>query len=185
MENVREPNMSWFVLRDLKRSNAKFPAYKQLGEAGFRVFTPLTTKIVTEKGKRVRIQVPIIQDLLFVYSEKEKLDRVVAQTETLQYRFVKGAPYGTPMTVRTNDMESFIAAVSHVNTPKYYSPAEITPKMYGAKVRMVCDGPINGLEGRLLKIKGARKKRFLVELPGVLAASIELEGSEYIEIVEE
>ncbi|MDE7386480.1 MAG: UpxY family transcription antiterminator [Muribaculaceae bacterium] len=183
METVSESQQQWFVMRDLKRPNAKLPAYKQLGEMGFEVFTPLTSKIMTNGSKRVRIQVPVIQDLLFVHSDKDKLDKIVAKTATLQYRFVKGAPYCTPMTVPTNDMNRFMAAVEYTKTPKFYTPDEITPNMYGATVRMVCDGSINGLEGRLLKIRGSAKKRFLIELPGLLAASIEVESPDYVEIV--
>ena len=175
----------WFVMRDLKRPNAKLPAYKQLEDAGFRVFTPMTCKLSVIGGKKVRVQVPFVHDLLFVYSEKEILDKVVERTDTLQYRFVKGASYCTPMIVPVNDMERFIAAVSHVKTPKYYSPEEITPNMYGAKVRIVCEGPLNGFEGRLLKINGSRKKRFLVELPGIMAVSIEVDNFNYIELVED
>lgn len=177
------PKMQWFVMRDLKRPNAKLPAYKQLGEAGFKVFTPMTSKVVSNGGKKVRIQVPFIQDLLFVYSEKENLDKVVARIETLQYRYVKGAPFCTPMVVPVKEMDRFIAAVSQLKTPKYYAPDEITPTMYGAPIKLICDGPLNGLEGKLLKIKGARKKRFLVELPGILAASLEIEKSEYVELI--
>ena len=32
---------SWFVMRDLKRPNAKLPAYIQLEQEGIEVFTPL------------------------------------------------------------------------------------------------------------------------------------------------
>lgn len=171
-------------MRDLKRPNAKLPAYKQLEEAGFKVFTPMTTKIMAYHEKRTRVQVPFIHDLLFVFSDKENLDKVVAKTETLQYRYVKGAPYCTPMIVREDDMNRFIASVTHVKTPKYYSPEEITPNMYGATVKMVCDGILNGVEGKLLKIKGSGKKRLLIELPGVLAAAIEVKTSDYLEILQ-
>lgn len=183
MEAECESQMHWFVMRDLKRPNAKLPAYKQLGEAGFTVFTPLITKIVVQKRKKVRVQVPVVHDLLFVLSEKEPLDKIVAQTETLQYRFVKGAPYGTAMTVPMIEMDRFMSAVSFFKTPRYYSPEEITPDMYGATVRLVCDGPINGFEGKLLKIKGSGKKRFLIELPGLLAASVEVSRSDYLELL--
>ncbi|MDE6279640.1 MAG: UpxY family transcription antiterminator, partial [Paramuribaculum sp.] len=156
----------------------------RLRVAGFRVFTPMKSKIATAGGKRIRIEVPFIHDLIFVLSEKDKLDRVVAQIETLQYRYVKGAPYCTPMTVPTHDMDRFMAVVSNVKTPKYYSPEEITSNMCGVKVKMICEGPLNGIEGRLLKIKGSGKKRFLVELPGVLAASIEIGRFDFIEFLE-
>lgn len=176
--------MYWFVMRDLKRPNAKYPAYKQLSEDGFQVFTPMTTKIMVSGGKRIRIQVPFVNDLLFVFADKESLDKVVTRTETLQYRYVKGAPYCTPMIVPTQDMNRFIAAVSHIKTPQYYAPEEITSSMYGSKVRIICDGPLNGLEGQLLRMKGSGKKRFIIELPGILVASLEVSNSDIIELLE-
>lgn len=173
----------WFVMRDLKRANAKLPAYKQLQEAGFRVFTPMTTKVIEKGGKKTRIQVPFVQDLLFVYSGKEALDNVVSRTKTLQYRYLKGAAYCTPMTVPAPEMDKFISAVTSVKTPQYYHLDEITPGMYGAKVRMICQGPLNGYEGTLLKIKGSGKKRLLIKLPGVLAASVEIGNTDYIQLL--
>lgn len=183
-ESIQNQEPQWYVLRDLKRPNSKTPAYKVLPELGFEVFTPMTSKIITNGGKRTKVNVPFVYDLLFVYSSKEALDKIIKQTDTLQYRYVKGAPFGTPMTVRTTDMNRFIAAVTSVKTPTYYAPNEITPNMYGAKIRMVCNGPINGFEGTLLKIKGSGKKRLLVELPGLLAASIEIAGTDYIELLD-
>lgn len=183
METDLSTGEQWFVMRDLKRANAKLPAYKQLEEAGFRVFTPMTTKIIEKGGKRTRIQVPFVQDLLFVYSSKEALDKVVTRTQTLQYRFLKGAAYCTPMTVPVAEMDRFITTVTSVKTPQYYHLDEITPSMYGAKIRMVCEGPINGFEGTLLKIKGSGKKRLLVKLTGVLAAAVEIGNADYIELV--
>ncbi len=183
MEVQTDPRSQWFVMRDLKRPNAKYRAYQQLTDAGFQVFTPMTTKVIESSGKRQRVQVPFVPDLLFVKSAKESLDPLVAKTETLQYRFVKGAAYRTPMTVPDYDMDRFITAVRGVKAPQFYTPEEITPNMYGAKVRIVCEGLINGLEGTLLKIKGSGKKRFLVELPGILAASIEIASSDYIELL--
>lgn len=184
MEETCVPEKQWFVMRDLKRSNAKLPAYKQLAEAGFRVFTPLTTKVVEYAGKRKRVEVPFVQDMLFVFSEKETLDTVVARTETLQYRYVKGAAYCSPMVVQARDMERFIAAISMTKTPQYYSPDEISPDMCGAKVRVICEGPLNGFEGVLLKVKGSGKKKLVVKLPGLLAAAVEVGRTDYVELIE-
>lgn len=170
-------------MRDLKRTNAKLPAYKSLSDAGFRVFTPMTSKVTEYRGKRKCVQVPFVQDLLFVYSERETLDPVVNRIDTLQYRYVKGAAYCTPMTVPTHDMERFMAAVTSVSTPQYYRLEEITPAMYGSKVRMICDGPLAGIEGTLLRVKGSGKKRLLVKLPGLLAAAVEIRTADYIELL--
>ena len=178
-----ESECKWFVLRDLKRANAKEPAYLKLSQLGFDVFTPLTTNVTETAGRRVRREVPVIQDLLFVRTDRETLDPVIARTDTLQYRYLKGQTYGTPMTVPAWDMDRFIAAVSHLKAPRYYRPEEITPAMCGARIRMVCQGTLDGMEGRLLRIKGSGEKRLLVELPGLLAASVEITSADYIELI--
>ena len=35
----------WYVMRDLKRANAKHPAYKILGEMNMKIFTPMVETI--------------------------------------------------------------------------------------------------------------------------------------------
>ena len=48
-----------------KRANAKLPAYKQLLNEHFEVFTPMKEQLSVHGGKRTREEVPFIQDLLF------------------------------------------------------------------------------------------------------------------------
>ena len=84
------------------------------------------------------------------------------------------------MTVPDNDMRRFIRAVAGSNNPKYYRPDEITPAMYGHKIRIV-GGNLDGYEGRLLNVRGSRVKRILIELPNWLAATVEI-SPEYIQL---
>lgn len=54
-------------MRDLKRRNAKLPAYKQLLNEGIEIFVPMKWRVIKRKGIMVREEVPVIQDwLLFV-----------------------------------------------------------------------------------------------------------------------
>ena len=78
----------WFVLRDLKRPNAKLPAYKFLRNERFEVFVPMKTRVITRQGKKEIEEIPVIQDLLFVHADRESLDPLISKTETLQYRFI-------------------------------------------------------------------------------------------------
>ncbi|MCC8071204.1 MAG: UpxY family transcription antiterminator [Bacteroidales bacterium] len=177
-----DEEMQWFVLRDLKRPNALRPAYKMLAEEGLEVFTPKRWIIRTVRNKRERLLVPVIPDLLFAHSSRSELDPIIHQTSTLQYRFFKGGGYGEPMRVATREMERFIMAVSTSDSPRYYTPEEITSAMIGRKIRII-DGPMNGYEGRLLNIRGSRKKRLMVELPNILTVAVEV-NPEYIEFVD-
>lgn len=170
----------WFVMRDLKRSNAKCPAYQMLTDMGIRVFTPMIWKLYTRQGKRVRKQVPFMQDLLFVFEQRKVLDAIVERISTLQYRFVRGA-YHEPMTVLRADMDAFIRAVESSENPQYYSPGELTPAMVGKKVRII-GGALDGYEGFLRKVRGSKMIHLLVELPSHLTASIEVEP-EFVEFI--
>ena len=171
----------WYILRDLKRHNAKLPGYKFLEEQGVTVFTPMHWRLITRGGKKTTKYVPFIPDLLFVYESREILDTLVSKTPTLQYRFQKGKPFGEPMTVSDAEMNRFIHAVGNVGNPRYYQPSELSPDMCNQKVRIV-GGHLDGYEGKLLTIRGSRVKRLLVELPNWLVAAVEV-NPEYIQLL--
>lgn len=180
MTSENDKSKQWFVMRDLKRTNAKQPAYRLLAEQQVEVFTPMKWTLVTSKGKKVRKEVPFLQDLVFVHDTREKIDPIVAKCPTLQYRFLRKT-YRKPMTVPTSEMERFIHAVSSSESPRYYLPEEITPEMYSRKIRIV-GGPLDGYEGCLLTMRGSKVKRLLVELPNLLTAGVEV-SPEYIQLV--
>ena len=168
-------------MRDLKRANAKLPAYKLLQEKNIQVFTPMRWYLSEEKGKKVRKQVPCVRDLLFVYDNQEHLDPIVELIPTLQYRWLRNS-YREPMTVSDTEMERFIRAVGSTVSPKYFLPEEITPEMLNRKIRIV-GGPLDGYEGTLLTTRGSKVKRLLVELPDLLAVGVEV-NPEYIQVIE-
>lgn len=164
----------WFVLRDLKRRNAKSPAYKSLPELGFETFTPMHWVLKNNPaGGKAKVFEPFIHGLLFAKSQKAELDEVIDNTETLQYRFVKGRQK-TPMVVPMDDMERFIKAVTaEPLSCIYYSPEEIRPEMVGKKVQIV-GGALDGAMGNLITKRGSKKKRLMLQLDGLLAASVEI-----------
>lgn len=174
-------NRQWFVLRDLKRPNAKLPAFKMLEESGFNVFTPKQWRMTIHAGKPKRELRPVLPDLLFANTTREELDPVINTVPTLQYRYQKGTGYCCPMTVPDADMERFIRAVDGNDTAIYYSLEEITPDMCGRKVRII-GGPLDGTEAPLVKMRGSRIRRILVELPMLMAAAVEVEP-EYIQLL--
>lgn len=170
----------WFVMRDLRRWNANRPAYKLFKDLGMEVFTPMVWKIFVRHGKRCREEVPFIHDLLFVNGTRLSVDPIVEKYNTVQYRYLRGG-YKVPMTVREDDMQRFIHAVKSSENPCFYTPEEISSDMIGRNVRIV-GGPLDGYEGILQRVKGAHVKRLFVELPGFLAAAVEVQP-EYIHLL--
>lgn len=170
--NHSEPR--WFVMRDLKRRNANNLAIHDLTKAGLEVFTPMTQMVMNIGGKRQRRDVPVIQDLLFVHETKTALDPFVAKYPNLQYRYQLGKTINEPMTVPDAEMHRFMHAVGTTDEPLYYRPGELTEAMHGKNVRII-GGLLNGYEGRLLSVKGMRKRRLIVEIPGLVTAAVEVE----------
>ena len=119
-------------MRDLKRANAKVPAYKLLEGMKMEVFVPMKWHLVTRKGIRIREEVPFIQDLLFVHETQNNLDAVVEKTPTLQYRWLRGT-WREPMTVADRDMEHFIRAVNATESPRYYLPEGLSQPCTGVR----------------------------------------------------
>lgn len=182
LSSPEETPKHWYVMRDLKRPNAKLPAYKFLESLGVSFFTPMHWRLIVRDGKRISEYVPFIADLLFVYETREKLDAIVAKTPTLQYRYQKGKPYCDPMMVPDDEMNRFMHAVGSVGNPQYYQISEITPAMWNRNIRIV-GGHLDGYEGKLLKVRGSRSKQhILVELPMWLVAAIEV-SPEYIQFI--
>ena len=179
---MKDPRQ-WFAMRDLKRGNASNPAYLALGQMGFEVFTPMRETLALRFGIRRKVLRPYLQDLLFVHAEREFLDPVVERTPTLQYRYAKGLGYRQPVVVPERQMLPFIAAAGAVPGPKYYLPEELTPEMVGRAVRII-GGPLDGYEGRLLRLRGARAKRVIVELPNLIALAVEVRP-EFIQLISE
>lgn len=167
-------------MRDLTRANTSQPAYKRLEEKRFNVFTPMKWQLKTQKGKKIREEVPFLHDLLFVCDTRTNLDPFVEKIPTLQYRWLCNT-YREPMTVPEADMERFIQAVKSSESPRYYLPEEIKPEMYKRKIRIV-GGPLDNYEGHLLTTRGSKVKRLLVELPNFLSVSVEV-NPEYIQLL--
>ena len=175
-----EKTVRWFVMRDLKRANAKQQAYQILKEKNIEVFTPMKTRLCVVKGEQIRKEVPCIPDLLFVHTTRETLDPVVENIPTLQYRWLRNK-YREPMTVPDAEMERFIRAVHASALPKYYLPEEITTEMYNRPIRIV-GGLLDGYEGMLLTPRGSKVKRLLVEIPHLLAVGVEV-NPDYIQLI--
>ena len=175
-----QDSLQWFAMRDLKRRHAKLPAYKLFENLKVQYFTPMVHRLVVVKGKRIDQEVPFMQDLLFVKDTREHLDLIVESTPKLQYRYKIGVQH-TPIIVPTAEMERFIYAVESSENPKFYSLNEVTPEMKNREIRII-GGKLDGYTGTLVTTRGSKVKRLLVELPSLLAASVEVEA-EYIQLI--
>ena len=174
----------WYVLRDMKRPNAKDSGFKALlkrVELKGRLFIPFKQKIYCEFGKHVRYEIPFYQDLIFVGEELKKIADILEEIPALQFRYVKGKR-AEAMKIRNDSMQYFIKAVAEMEKVRYYSIDEVSPQLYGKNIRII-GGRLDGYEGRLMSKRGSKVKRLILDLKECnLAAAIQVEP-EYIQLV--
>lgn len=173
-----EDTPQWYVLRFLYRDRPQ--VREQLRQNNIRTFTPSKTKIVMRHGRNIRMQVPMMWDLLFVHASRTVLDPYVNKYPFFQYKFKSGGKYCEPLVVPEQQMNDFITAVEQSDNPLYFAPDELDISK-GTRVRLI-GGAMDGRECILLKVKGARSRRLIVEIPDTLYAAIEVQP-DLVEII--
>ena len=162
----------WYVLRDLKRHNAKKPGHVYLSENDVEVFLPTRWERVIVKGKSKREKVPAVAGLLFAHSRKSTLNELLRVMPTLQFRYLRGG-YQKLMTVRDTEMKNFIRAVEGCDDVAYHTTEEVSALSVGKDVRII-GGPLDGVEGKIVNVRGSHKKRIMVSIPNFIAAVVEV-----------
>lgn len=150
---------------------------------GLEAFVPLTYEVKTHRGQKHRVLVPALSRLLFIKGTLDEVKDYIAHAHYVVYiqksTFSNKEEY---LTVPTRAMENFIATTEnneeHVT---YFRPEEISLQE-GDKIR-IKGGLYDGREGVIMHIKGKRNKHLVVQIPGFLAAAVEL-TPEMLELVE-
>lgn len=186
MQEKTEKELFWFVLKTIFSREMKVK--ELLDERNIENFIPMQYKIRIVKGKKEKVLVPAVNDLIFVHADKKTVEDFKQEILT---KFTYNAYFLTCKvglkrkieTVPEKQMREFIKVASHLDDDiTFYKPEEIELKK-GTKVRVI-GGVYDGIEGVLLKIKGKKSKRIVIEIPGVAIAASYVEP-ELIEIIKE
>ena len=165
-------------MRALYRTELKTQA--RLNEAGIETFIPIKETITTIRGRKKKVKIPAISNLIFVHSTQRRLAAFTAEDGKFQYTFKRGGMSNEPLIVPDKQMNDFIRAYSHSERPLYFSPGELKLEK-GTRVRII-GGPLDSCEGVLMKVSGARSKRLVVSIPGTMNVAVEI-SPELIEII--
>ena len=89
---------------------------------------------------------------------------------------------GEKIIIPDNEMRRFIAvAGTYSDQLLYFQPEEVNLSK-GTKVR-ITGGDFEGQEGIFLKVKGARDRRVVIEIQGVIAVAMATIHPELIEVI--
>lgn len=155
--------------------NSELRTKAMLDDAGIVNFLPLRWDTVEAGGRRIKIQVSLVRNLIFVKSSPQELEPIVRSNPRFQHIYCRGGAKHQPLIVPDGQMEDFIKAVESSEEAEVLSPDEL-PLRRGQWVR-ISGGSLDGVVGRFMRVKGARSKRLVVEIPRLLAAVVEVDPS--------
>lgn len=178
MQNKEEYPV-WFAMRATYRRELKVKA--QLEEMGMTTFVPMRYSVSGRGRQKKRELVPVIHNLIFVHAVPSLLQRVKESIPYLQY--IVDTRSRQKIVVPDVQMQRFIEiAGTHDDHLIYLQPEELNLAK-GTKVR-ITGGQFEGYEGVFVKVKGARDRRVVVQIQGVIALAMATVSPEFIEPLE-
>ncbi len=160
----------WFAMRATYGRN--MDVKKKLDEAGFESFVPMRYVVALDRrGRKTKKFVPVVRDLIFVHTDQASMYNLKEQCETLRNIYIPSEDgRKRPVVVPDDQMESFMKVTQTLSDGLlFFTPDELNLTK-GVKVR-IHGGQFNGLEGRFIKVRGARDKRVVVEISGVIVVA--------------
>lgn len=134
------------------------------------------------KNKGRKISVPVIHNLIFVCATPAEMHSLKASMEIPYLQYMMDARAGKKIIVPDSQMRSFIAATADYDeTLLYFQPDELNLAK-GTRVRVTA-GPLEGHEGVFLKVKGARDRRLIIQIDGVIAVAKALVHPELVQVI--
>ena len=177
METEKESEI-WYAMRATYRREPD--AMRLLEKENLGCFVPMQYKISIRKGKKVRALVPVVHNLVFVHACPSDVQRVKSQITYLQY--ITDTRSGQKIVIPDNEMQRFIAVAGTYNDHLLYFQPEELNLSKGTKVR-ITGGDFVGQEGVFLKVKGARDRRVVIEIQGVIAVAMATIHPDLIEVI--
>ena len=183
---VQKANHEWFVLRVTYNRTQK--AHGIISTSDVQSYMPMHYVIKKEIGKKKRILLPLLPNLLFVYATREAVNSIIKKkdedTPILKYYLDKTKPKEIngkhpPLTISFSAMINFIKATStesdHVrivsNEQCHYKSGDIVK---------VIDGEFKGVTGRVARITG--QQRVVVEIVGLCMVATAYIPSAFLEV---
>ena len=180
INRLEEP--AWFAMSATFGRELKAKAFLESKQV--KCFVPMRYEIVKDKTQgKIRKLVPAINNLIFVYTTKERIQALKSVAEYLQYLTKPVGGKNIPIIVPEYQMQQFMTVCDTYNENLIYlSPDEINLKE-GTPVRII-GSVFDGIEGTFVKVNKSRKKRVVVMIQGLTAVMIAEFEDGYLQVLE-
>ena len=160
--------MAWYAYKVFW--NRSMVVADELRRQGVATYVPLTEQMVERGGRRVKVQKPLISSLLFVDTSADEARQIQTLMDGRVMLYTRRDAEGRrlPAEIPDREMRIFQLVVSGGDEGLEYIPEAEAQLKTGEAVRVIA-GPLQGAEGRIVRIRGDR--RLLVEIQGVCAVA--------------
>ena len=167
----------WFAMRVTYSREVKMK--ELLEEKGVECFVPMQYQTKIIRGRKAKILKPVIHNLLFARATKTEMQEIKKHYEYLQYIINREHQ---KIIVPDAQMQRFIAVAGTYDEQLIWvNPEDLNIKK-GTRVRITA-GDFEGQEGIFIKVKGARDKRVVIAIQGVIAVAMTTLHPSLIEVI--
>ena len=172
MQQLDKEKAYWFVL-GTTTVNREIKIYDAMKLQHIECFVPLKYQVKRVRNRQQETLVPAIAGLIFARGTEEELkDYMLSSKDRLFFRHSAYSNHQDRLIVSDRDMRQFMDFVAeHQQVVNYFSPEEIAWRE-GELVRVTIG--TKEYEGKIVRIKGKRKKVFALEIKNTTFATIEL-----------
>lgn len=170
----------WFAMRATYRREMTVKQY--LDVKSIESFIPMRYEWQLRNGRRQKVLKPAVSNLLFVHSSKNTLNELKPQLPYLHFLTCPCDGRKVPIVVPDDEMRRFIAIAGTNDDQLIYLQPQDINLAKGTRVRLH-GGMFDGQEGIFMKVKGARNKRLVVAIQGVIAVATVVVHPELVEVL--
>lgn len=163
---LRDENV-WYAIRVTYSRELKLRDY--LEKENIKSFLPMHYEVKIIKGKKTQKLVPVIHNLIFIYSTKEQLDLLKPKTEYFAgMRYIIDKSVNKPIVIPDNEMQNFIRVSGTMDELLLYSSAAEVKLNKNDKV-LITGGLFSGVVGCVIGTK--KNCRVVVSILGFMAVT--------------
>ena len=173
-----EVKKHWYAMRVTYSREVQMK--DQLEQRGIECFIPMRYHTKVVRGRKVKLLKPVIHNLFFNHTAPTEIQEVKKYYEYLQYIVDRERQ---KIIVPDAQMQTFIAVTGTYDDQLIWINPEDLNLKKGTRVR-ITGGDFEGQEGTFIKIKGARDKRVVIAIQGVIAVAMATLHPSLIEIIQ-
>lgn len=172
MQQLDKDKAYWYVL-GTTTVNREIKIFDTLRLQHIECFVPLKYQVKRVRGQQQEKLVPAISGLIFAYGTEDELKAyMLTSKDRLFFRNSAYSKHQERLIVPEHAMQQFMYFIAeNQQVVNYFTPNEIEWRE-GEQVRITIGSKL--YEGRIVRIKGKRKKMFALSIPDTAFATIEI-----------